>query len=392
MGSWAISSLIFCSLLAVCGCGRFHRHHQEMVYVCVRQMYLRDRVAAVSNRVAEVVNGEPLEVVEHGRRFYKVKTAKNEIGWIQERAVIDAKTFQAFNQLATQHRQDPVVAIATLRDDLYLHIMPGREMDHFYLLAGNSKVELLARASAPKTQAQNLRRTPQPTAPPAPAKAKSSSSATGSKSAPAQAKSASSPGEPAAEPPPLEDWWLVRDNQGHTGWLLGSRIDADVPDQIGTYGEGQRFVGAYVLTTVTDPEASTPNHQVNEYITVLAPLHSGLPFDFDQVRVFTWSLRHHRYETAFRLHPIQGYLPVRIGNEPVPGGSVPVFSFQIANGDARTTDPATGISRPVSMRTISYEMIDTQVKRFGADQAPVPITKTANDKQKSGKQGKKNRR
>jgi hypothetical protein len=209
-----------------------------MVYVSARQMFLHDRVAAVSNRVAEVVNGQPLEVLEHGRRFYKVKTEKNEIGWIQDRAVIDAKTFQSFSQLAAQHRQDPVVATATLRDDLYLHILPGRETDHFYLLAGNSKVQLLARASVPRTAELVFRPAAHPAAP-------SSSAATPANvSKPAHgettpSKVAQIPSQPPPEPVPLEDWWLARDSQGHTGWLLASRVDADVPDEIAIYGEGQ---------------------------------------------------------------------------------------------------------------------------------------------------------
>jgi hypothetical protein len=189
----------------------------------------------------------------------------------------------------------------------------------------------------------------------------------------------------------MEDWWLVRDSQGHAGWLLGSRLDVDVPGEITQYGEGQRFVGTWVLTKVTDPDATTPDHQVPVYLTVTAPLHSGLPFDFDEVRVFTWSLRHHRYETGFRLHPIQGYLPVRIGSQPASqkgkqansGATVPTFTFQIAGTQDVTTDPATGITRPSSPRTISYQMIDTRVLRIGPDLAPFPVTDEQKAEQKA---------
>jgi hypothetical protein len=352
-------------------------------------MYLHDRVAAVSNRVAEVVNGQPLEVLEHGRRFLKVKTQKNEIGWIEERAVIDAKSFDAFDQLASQHKSDPVVATAVLRDDLYLHISPGRDSEHFYLLAGNAKVSLLARASVPKVTTAGFGLEPKPEAPKtAPASPPAASQPAAKQPSPVPAGANSLPGSP--EPPPaiLEDWWLARDSQGHTGWLLAGRADVDVPDEIGIYAEGQRIVGAYVLAKVTDPQASTPNHEVPVYVTALGPPKSGLPFDFDQVRVFTWSLKHHRYETAFRLHPIQGFLPLRATFVPVPGGSVPAFSFQIADSQGIRTDSATGITRPVSPRTINYTLIDTQVKRTGPDMGPIPTTHSPDDKAKAAKSTK----
>jgi SH3-like domain-containing protein len=338
------------------GCSRFHQQTAQMVYVSARQMYLHDRVAPVSNRVAEVVNGQPLEVVEHGHRFLRVKTAKNEVGWIEDHAVIDSKTYDSFVQLAGAHKQDPAAATATLRDDLYLHLLPGRDSEHFYLVAGNAKVQLLARASVARAEAPGFGPLAKLAVPQTPGKGKAA--------------------QPEPLPPLLEDWWLVRDSAGHTGWLLGSRLDVDVPDDIAQYGEGQRFVGAWLLAKVEDPQSDAPNHEAPEYLTALAPLKSGLPFDFDQIRVFTWSKNHHRYETAFRLHPIDGYLPVRIYSAATNSGPVPAFSFEMGTGQSVTADPATGITRPASERTINYEMVDTLVKRIGPDMAPIQLDRT----------------
>ncbi len=351
-------SLLSLSFLAIfCGCSRFDRPPVEKVYVAARQWYLRDRVAEVSNRVAEVQNGQVLLVLEHGHRFDKVKTQKNEIGWIEDHAVIDQKTYDAFMQLAAEHKDDPAAANASLRDDLYVHLLPGRETPRFYLLPGNAQVQLLERASVPRNAVQGnalLAQLAQP------------------KTANEDKKEQPDVGQ-AAPPPPMEDWWLARDAQGRTGWLLASRVDVNVPDVILQYGEGQRFIGCWELEKVNDPVADTPNHEVPEYLTVLGPAQSGQPFDFDEIRVFTWSRIHHRYETGFRLHPIQGFLPVRVFTAQTSSGEVPAFSFELASSDNVATDPATGVTRPVAPRTIEYEMIETVVKRIGADTGPIPV-------------------
>ena len=385
--------LVLCFLAMAFGCKRFHKQQNDTVYVSARSMYLHDRVAAVSNRVAEVVNGQQLEVLEHGKRFLKVKTQKNEIGWIEERAVIDAQSYQTFAHLADAHKQDPVVATGVLRDDVYLHVLPGRETERFFLLPGNAKVQLLVRASVPKAGVPgSVRPKPAETKPPQTTKTQTPALIPGVPK-PAPKPASAPPVEALTAPPiPMEDWWLIRDGQGHSGWLLAGKVDVDVPDEIAQYAEGQRIVGAYVLTKVHDQDApsppASPDHQVPEFVTVLSPNQAGLPFDFDQVRVFTWSLKRHRYETAFRLHPIQGYLPVKLSTQTVKDASVPVFSFGLASGPNVSTDPATGITRPVAPRTINYEMLDTVVKRIGPDMAPIQVGHVEGEKPKSAKSGK----
>jgi hypothetical protein len=385
-GTVFVSSLVTLScVLLLAGCNRFRQEQREMVYVASpRPIYLKDRVAPVSNRVCQVVNGQPLQVLEHTRRFLRVKTDKNEIGWIEEHAVIDEKTYAGFVQLAAGSKNDPVAATATLRDDLAMHVLPGRETERFYLLPGNTKVELLVRASAPKKAAEAV----------APAPANAAKPAIGGKNTPpagnAKPGTAKAPPAPVAEtaPPDMEDWWLARDPQGHVGWLLGSRLDVDVPDDVAQYAEAQRIVGAWVLTKVHDSGLDPPADKP-EYVMALSPPQSGLPFDFDQIRVFTWSQNHHRYETAFRAHPIQGYLPVKVFTQTTPKGAVPAFSFELASSANVTTDPATGITLPVAPRTIDYEMIDTQVKRIGPDMAPIPTMHQAGEKKAGEKKTQK---
>jgi hypothetical protein len=369
------------------GCKHLRKDKREMVYVVAPQMYLHDRVAAVSNRVGEVSNGQALEVLEHGRRFLKVKTEKNEIGWIQERAVIDADEYKAFQDLAERHKNDTVVATGSLRDDAYLHVSPGRSTDRFYLLPENDKFQLLVRASVPKIAPG----TPAAPVKKAPAVAPTSGKTSNQKSEGGDAKqkaaekseaSRNSEEQPAPEVP-MEDWWLIRDTQGRVGWLSAGRVDVDVPDEVGQYAEGQRIVGAYVLMKVTDPEADVPNHQVPEYVTAMSPPKSGLPYDFDQIRVFTWSVKRHRYETAFRIRPIQGFLPVRVWTEPSANGTEPVFSFQIPSTPDVSIDSNTGIAKPVNPRTITYAMRDNMVRRIGPDMAPIPTTRTPGEKAKA---------
>jgi SH3-like domain-containing protein len=334
------------------GCTRLREHLKpEMVYVVAKQTYLRDRVAAVSNRVALVTNGQPLEVVEHGRRFLKTKTSKGEVGWIEDHMVIDQPTYDQFVALQQQHAHDPVVATGVLRDDLYLHVKPGRETDRFYLLPENQKLQLLIRASVPKpAPPQGLL----PAAHPASGTKVKNTGTSGS-------AKAALPGEPAI---PMEDWWLVRDSRGQVGWMLSRRLDVDVPDEIAGYSEGQKIVGAYVLTKVYDPESSLPNKMVPEYVSVTNAYKDGLPYDFDQVRVFTWNVKKHRYETAYRQRNIEGYLPVTISqNKNAQGQPVPEFSITVATSDAVKVDPLTGAARPVATDTLNYQLEGGMVKR-----------------------------
>jgi hypothetical protein len=355
-----------CILFLAQGCSRFVPHAaREYVYVWPKETYLRDRVAVVSNRVAEVVNGQRLEVVEQGHRFLKVKTDRGELGWIEDRGVIDQKVYDQFTQLATAHTQDPVVGTAVLLDDYWLRDAPSRESDRFYLLPENEKLQLLARASVPKPVVAQAR--------------------------PVPAGKPTKAGDPGAPPPPdMEDYWLVRDKAGHVGWVRARTLEEDVPDAIAGLGEGQKIVGAYVLRTVDDPDSSLPGGQVPEYVCVLSAWKDGLPYDFDQVRVFTWNVKKHRYETAYRERNIVGYLPVTIGRQTFGSQQEPVFSYRVASGESVALDPATGMVKPGETVTESYHMEGVMVRRIG--NPPPPSAGVARNRADSREKARKRRR
>src|SRR5579862_4687375 len=356
-------------LVAVAGCGRFARKPPtEYVYVSAKGTFMRDRLAAVSNRVAEVSNGQRLIVVDHARRFFKVKTEKGEIGWIDERAVIDQESYDKFKALSTDHAHDPVIVPGILRDDSYLHIAPGRQTEHYYLFPIYTKLQLLARASVPKPGPPQAAPAPRPTK-------KKSAPETTAKPSTATAKE---PPAPAPAPPPvLQDWWLVRDSQGRTGWIWSRMIDVDIPNEISGLAEGQRYVGAYVLRTVDDPESSFPNGKAPEYLSLMNSWKEGQPYDFDQVRVFTWNTRRHRYETAFRQRNLQGYLPVTVGSQVFDKQTEPVFSYKVATGDDVAIDPQTGTAHPAHLDTQTFRMEGVLVKKVEPPSAappPKPVT------------------
>ncbi len=139
-------------MLCLAGCGHFRSHSKvESVYVATRRpIFLRDRVAAVSNHTAQVSNGERLPVLEHVHRVLKVQPEQDTGGWVEEAAVLNQAGYNSFLALQAQHAHDPVISHAVLRDDRFMHLAPGVKSEHCYLIPANTKLEMLARTSVPK--------------------------------------------------------------------------------------------------------------------------------------------------------------------------------------------------------------------------------------------------
>jgi len=144
----------------------------------------------------------------------------------------------------------------------------------------------------------------------------------------------------------MEDWWLVRDAEGQVGWVLGRMIDLDVPLEIAQYAEGQRIVAYFVLNEVADGDK-----KVAQYLTLMTEPKDGLTFDYNQARVFTWNVKRHRYETAYREHGLNGVLPVTLTHENFgKEGDLPVFVLRVKDASGNVTERKYKMNTPIVRR------------------------------------------
>lgn len=298
-----LSALFLVALLCLAGCAGDESKKNEVAFVTVPQVNLRDRVAAVYNKTGSISNGERVEVLEHTRngRFVRVRSARGEEGWVEQRYLAGQDVFDAFQKLAHQHASDPAQAQATVRSDLNMHVEPGRETEHLYQLKEGDKVDVLLRATAEKVKTA----TAGPEAGPNPTPA-----------------------------PLIEDWWLVRSAAGHCGWALARSLDEDAPLEVAQYAEGQRIVGYFVVNNVQDQDKKIP-----QYLLLLNEPRDGSPVDFNQIRVFTWNRKRQRYETAYRERKLNGFLPARVGEEDFgKDGKLPVFIIRVQDAAGKTSE------------------------------------------------------
>ncbi len=349
-------------LVLGCACKRGALTKHEYMYVSAQETSLRDRVATMYNKIGTVHSGDRVEILEKQRRFLKVRTDGGQEGWIEERSLVSQDVYDAFQKLASDNASQPVQAHGTARSELNMHVTPSRDGEHLYQLKDGEKVEILKRATAEKnppkaaaiatTQSPKSGATPQPKTPSA-APAKAAATAPSSKPAPATA-----PGKPPEPPKPvMEDWYLVRNSAGHIGWVLLRMIDLDIPLDVAQYAEGQRIMGYFVLNTVQEEDKDTKEvKQVPQYLVLLNEPKDGLPWDFNQIRIFTRNRAKHRYETAYRERNLEGYFPVKTGHQDFgKEGDLPTFTIRKKNDDGQMVDITYKLNGPIVRRVLTPE-------------------------------------
>jgi hypothetical protein len=347
-------AILLTSLLASCSTKPTRPRAIGVAYAGPATLNLRKDLASKSAPVGTAAHGDRLEVLETRRRFVRVRTAQDVVGWTDANLLLSQQQMDELQHLADSAAKLPSLGVATVFEALNMHTEPSRQSPSFFQIPEAGRVDVLGHRATPRTapvtaQVSPVRRTSTPK------KAKGKDSKRSASSGPA-------PPPPAPPPPPrdwlelsrphvsdlpgyaaqpaapvsLDDWNLVRTRDGRVGWVLARMLNMAIPDEVAQYAEGHRITSYLPLGDVKDQEATKPNWL---WTTIATGQHDC---DFDSFRVFVWSTRRHRYETAYIERSVTGYFPVE--TKTLPGQEEKAFSLVLKDKDGNLYQRTFGFS------------------------------------------------
>ena len=313
-------------------------------------LIVRKELGMKSAPAATLKHGDRVAVLQTRRRFAKVRTDGGVVGWVDSRQLISTEQMQALRQMAEFAGKMPSQGRATVFEALNVHTEPVRSSPSFAQIPEGGAVEVLAHEITPRNAKPQA---PPPIIPPKPAarkpkgKEKKEKKSASSRIPPPPlppppppppnwlALSQSAPPDPGMDdkkekeekPVPNDDWSFVRTKDGKAGWVLTRMLTMSIPDEVAQYAEGHRITSYFPLADVQD-EGQTRHYWL---WTTLAKTSS--PYEFDSFRVFVWSLKRHRYETAYIERNVVGYYPVEATKGTGEHGEGATFSLILEDKD-----------------------------------------------------------
>jgi len=315
---------------------------EGVAYVGPLTLNLRKDLASKSPPAGEAKHGDRVDILETRRRFVRVRTSQGLEGWTDSTFLLSSQQMDELRQLAEGAAKLPSIGAATTYDALNMHTAPSRQSPSFFQIPEGAPVEVVGHRATPRVQPSAPPPAPRRAAPTKKSKTKESKQAALSLPPaprplpPRDWQEMSRPTvkdfpdytPPAAPPPPaLDDWNLVRTRDGKAGWVLARMLFMAIPDDVAQYAEGHRITSYFALGDVKDGDQVKRNWL---WTTIGKGTEAG---EFDSFRVFVWSTRRHRYETAYIERNVTGYFPVAL--EPNSSESEQAFSLVLQDKDGK---------------------------------------------------------
>ena len=271
--------------IVLSACGPKKEPAKEQATVVAKHASVRMKNSATSRTLATLEPDTKIDIMEKQGNWYRIRSGDTQ-GWMEETTLLTDAMSSQLQSMVIEAKKQEAQNTALLRDDANLRLEQGRNTKVMRRLAAETKVEVLERKALPR---------------------------------------------PNSSPPALDVWIKVRVSPTEVGWLLGSVLDYEAPAAIGGYMEGSNYSAIKPLNTVEDSELGP----IIWY--VVGERRPGAPPEvaFDGIRVFTWNLKKHRYETAYRIKGIRGAYPLVVGKE----GGNPTFQFSEMADDGSLKPP-----------------------------------------------------
>lgn len=259
---------------------------------------VRQKNSSTSRTLRTLNNGDNVDILEKQENWYRIRYEGTLVGWMEESTIVTRATENRIKDMVALSLGQTTQNTGVLREGANFRIEPGRNTPVIRKLDAGTKVEILDRVTMQRPGSQNAK----------------------------------------------DVWVKVRPSPVEVGWLYSALIDFDVPPDISQYTEGYSYTAVQKVNQVQDPLAG-PIHWyvVGERSPGLDP-----DLDFDGVRVFTWNMKMHRYETAFRTRGIRGVYPLEVGQE----GKNPMFRVFELQDDGSTKVPREFVMNGVVVREL----------------------------------------
>jgi len=255
-------------LLLLAGCSPQREPILDVATVVAKNASVRLKNSSTSRTLRTLDTGDHVDVLERQDNWYRIRYGDEVEGWMEESTVLTNATKKRTQELVLASQNQSPQNTATLRDDANLRIEPGRSTAIIRRLDRGTMVEVLERVTTPRPNSDSA----------------------------------------------YDAWIKVRSSPTEVGWVFGGLVDFVIPADIAQYSEGYTYAAVKTINRVQDPFAG----QISWYVVGERKPGVDPQVDFSGIRVFTWNLKKHRYETAYRSKKeLRGVYPLEIGQEGV---------------------------------------------------------------------------